>query len=270
MCKSRVIAYTLAISLTMICLVAQASAQTVVRLGADDSARGILQRYADAWLGRRELELPRDVVLTFSISGEQGGDFAIKLSNESGGILHQGMPALYDIRFDTDIDFLRRLDQGQMSALTAMGQARSSDPIPLNPRFGPDFDKLPNAPLLFRRLSFHFWTRGWPEIVPFGELAARQVHGGNAAVFVYDREFRSAWYQLKAGMHINADRKDQANNFPQLVIVTKGAFNARLDGRQLVLSEGQAVLIPPGMTHEFWADVGQYGEVVFIAYGEGA
>jgi len=38
----------------------------------------------------------------------------------------------------------------------------------------------------------------------------------------------------------------------------------------MVLSEGQAVLIPPRMTHEFWADAGQYGEFVFTAFGEGA
>ena len=267
--SSRVIAYILAIGLNIICLVAQGSAQIVAR-GANYSAREILQRYAEAWLGRKELELPRNVVLAISVDGHQGGDFAIELSNDPVGIVREGKPTRYDIRYQTNIDLLRLLDKAQMSALTAMAQARGSDPIPLNPQFGPDFEKLPDASLLFRRLSFHFWTRGWPEMVPFGELAARQVHGGNAAVFVYDRQIRSAWYQLKAGMHINADPKDQKNNFPQLVIVTKGSVNARLGGRQLVLSEGQAVLIPPGMTHEFWADVGQYGEFVFIAYGEGA
>ena len=270
MFRSRVIASLLAIGLNAIWPVAQPSAQTVATSSANDSARGILQRYADAWLGRKELELPRNVVLAFSVRGQQGGDYTIELSNDPGGAVRQGLPAQYDIRFDVDIDFLRRLDRGEMSALTAMGQARSSDPIPLSPRLGPDFGKIPDAPLLFRRLCFHFWTRGWPEITRFNESAAREVHGGNAAVFVYDREFRSAWYQLKPGMHINADPKDQTNNFPQLVLVTKGAFSARLGGQEMVLSEGQAVLIPPGMTHEFWAEAGQYGEFVFTAFGEGA
>jgi hypothetical protein len=49
----------------------------------------------------------------------------------------------------------------------------------------------------------------------------RVKHGRNAVVFQYDREFRSAWYQVKPGMHINADPKDQTNNFPQLIIVTR-------------------------------------------------
>ena len=89
-------------------------------------------------------------------------------------------------------------------------------------------------------------------------------------MFVYDREFRSAWYQLKPGMHINADPRDQTNNFPQLVVVTRGRFSARLDGQELILTEGQAILIPLGMTHEFWADAGQYREIIFTPFGEGA
>ena len=38
----------------------------------------------------------------------------------------------------------------------------------------------------------------------------------------------------------------------------------------MVLSEGQAVVIPPGMTHEFWAETGQYGECIYLAFGQGA
>jgi len=180
---------------------------------SNDSARRTLQRYADAWLGSKELELPRNVVLAFSVRGQQGGDYTIELSNDPGGVVREGVTAQYDIRFDVDVEFLRRLDRGEMSALTAMGQARSSDPIPLSPRFGPDFGKIADAPLLFRRLCFHFWTRGWPEIIPFSEAAARSVHGGNAAVFVYDREFRSAWYQLEPGIHINAIRRTRRTTF---------------------------------------------------------
>jgi mannose-6-phosphate isomerase-like protein (cupin superfamily) len=263
---------SLAIALSAVGLWRPVVAQTVTSQAKPmgDSASAILRRYADAWLGRKELALPRPIVLALAVSGEQGGNFTLELSNEPGGTLHEGMPAQYDIRFDVAVEFLRRLDRDEMGALTAMGQARSSDPIPLSPRFGPDFGKIADAPLLFRRLCFHFWNRGWPEITPFSESAAREVHGGNAAVFVYDRGFRSAWYQLKPGMHINADPKDQTNNFPQLIIVTRGKFRARLDGRELILSEGQAVFIPAGMAHEFWAGPGQYGELIWTAFGEGA
>lgn len=268
--KAASAASILEIGLCVAWLAAPVSAQIVTSEREEDSAKVILQRYADAWLGQKAMALPRELVLAFAVTGEQGGRFSLTLSNNPGGTVQERMPTEYDIRFDLDLEFLRRLDRGEMGALTAMAQARSSDPVPLTPTFGPSFSQIAEPGLLFRRLSFHFWNRGWPAIMSFGESAAREVHGGNAAVFVYDQEFRSAWYQLKPGMHINADPEDQTNDFPQLIIVTRGMFHARLDGREVVLSEGQAIMIPPGMTHEFWAEVGQYGEFVFLAFGEGA
>jgi hypothetical protein len=195
----------------------------------DDSARVILQRFGDAWRGGREMEFERDFVVAFWVRGERGGEYHLVLSPEPGADVREGAPERYDVGFELDIDLL-----------TAMGRARSSDTAPLDFRAGPLLEDRPDAMVQFRRLAFHFWTRGWPEIVPFGENAARLVHGGNAAVLVYDREFRSAWYQLRSGMHINADPDDQTNDFPQLVIVTRGRFTGRFDGEERVLAEGDA------------------------------
>jgi D-lyxose ketol-isomerase len=39
---------------------------------------------------------------------------------------------------------------------------------------------------------------------------------------------------------------------------------------KLLRREGQAIFIPAGMTHEFWAEAGQYGEVIWTAFGKGA
>lgn len=234
------------------------------------SARAILERYAEAWRGQGELAFDGPLVLAFWVHGAQGGEFNVTLTQQAGAVVKEGVPTEFDIGFELDAEFLNRLDRGEMAALTAMGQARSTDPIPLEPRLGARFAARPDAALLFRRVSFHFWNRDWPEIVAFGESGARLVHGANAAVLVYDEEFRSAWYQLKPGMHINADPRDQMNDFPQLVVVTRGRFTARLDGRQLTVVEGQAIFIPAGMTHEFWAEADQYGEMIWTAFGEGA
>lgn len=235
----------------------------------NDLARTILQRYGYAWQGRRKMSLERDFLLAFWITGESGGEYHLILSNESGAEVLDGAPGEYDPGFHLDVEFLRRLDRGELNALTAMGQARGSDPIPLVPKIGARLMDLPDVGLLFRRLAFHFWTRDLPEVIPFGEQASRFVHGGNAAVLVYDKDFRSAWYQIKPGMHINADADDQVNDFPQLTIVTRGRFKARFDGQEKTLVEGMAILIPAGMRHEFWAEDGEYGEVIWIAYGEG-
>lgn len=106
------------------------------RTGRGDSARVILSRYANAWRGREELAIDRDYVLAFAIKGTQGGNFHVMLSAERGAALRDCVPAEFDIRFDLALEFLRRLDLGEMNARTAMGQARSSDPTPLVPTLG--------------------------------------------------------------------------------------------------------------------------------------
>jgi hypothetical protein len=83
--EPRFIASILAIGLAASWLVSQASGQAIPTTNVNDSARGILQRYADTWLGRKEMELSRNVVLAFFVHGPQGGEYAIELSNDPGG-----------------------------------------------------------------------------------------------------------------------------------------------------------------------------------------
>lgn len=235
-----------------------------------DSARRILERYAEAWRGKQEMELRGATVLAFWVEGDGGGEYHITLSPDGPGRLDEGTPDDYDFGFETDIETLRRLDRGEWNALTAMGQARGPDPIPLIPKMPEGFEWTPEERAYVLPLLFHFWNREWPERVLFGEGTTREVHGANAAVLYYTEGLRSAWYQVKAGMHVNADPSDQTNEFDTLVIVTRGALMSRLGAVERLLSEGEAVFIPAGMTHEFWAEEGQYGEVVIVMFGEGA
>jgi len=89
---------------------------------SNDSARVILQRYADAWRGRQELALDGPLLIAFSVRGTQGGEFNLTLTQDAGAIVREGMPAQYDIAFQLDMDFLRRLDRGEMSALRRWGK----------------------------------------------------------------------------------------------------------------------------------------------------
>lgn len=235
-----------------------------------DSARRILERYAGAWRGKQEMALRGPTVLAFWVEGDGGGEYHISLSPGGAGRLDEGIPEDYDFGFETDIETLRRLDRAEWNALTAMGQARGTDPIPLMPRTPEGFEWTPEDRAYFLPLIFHFWNREWPERVLFGEGTTREVHGGNVAVLYYGQGLRSAWYQIKPGMHVNADPADQTNEFDTLVIVSRGTAMSRLGGVERPLREGEAVFIPAGMTHEFWAEEGQYGEFIILMFGEGA
>lgn len=236
----------------------------------DDGAEEILKRYAKAWRGEEEMELRGETVLAFWVTGEKGGEYHVLLPPEGAARLAEGAADSFTFGFETDLETLRRLDRGEWNAFTAMGQARGTDPIPLVPKTPEGFEWTPENRGYFIPLLFHFWNREWPETIRFGEGTTRLVHGGNAAIFYYDRGLRSAWYQIKPGMHVNEDPADQTNDFHTLVIMSRGAVSSRLGGIERELREGEAVFIPAGMPHEVWAGPAQYGECIILMFGEGA
>ncbi len=229
------------------------------------SALAILADFAAAWRGAEEHPLDEGATIAVWVDGE---GYTVRLS-DNGGRLATGAPAAFDWGYETDIETLRRIDAGSLNALTAMGQARASDPIPLRPRLpGPvDADAIRGE---FIPLTMRFWNRSWPETAAFGEGATRNVHGAETAVLVYAEGLRSAWYQVKPGMRVNADPQDQVNDFDTAIVVTKGEFSGKLDGVDRIFREGEIVFIPAGMAHEFYAGEKQYGEFIILMYGDGA
>jgi mannose-6-phosphate isomerase-like protein (cupin superfamily) len=237
-----------------------------------DDAWTILDRYAGAWSRKAELGLvDATVVLGFEIAGAGGGAYHILLEPSGPGTLVDGpAPADYDVIFQTDIAFLRRLDRGELSALTALGQAHGDDPTPLVARFPPGFRWTPESRATVMPMVFHFWTRDWPPVIRFGDGTTREIHGGNVAVLYYDSGLRTAWAQLTPGTRINENPGDQTNPFTSLFIITRGVGTARIGGVEFTLQEGQAVLVPPGIPHEFWTGEDQYAECLLIMFGPGA
>lgn len=253
----------------LLAVAAPALSQEVRPSGSSDGAAEILARYAAAWRGVEEMPQDSAVTLGFRIGGPEGGEYHVVLGPEGPGRLGTGIPEGHLV-FETDIHFLRRLDRGEMHALTAMAQAQGGDPTPLVPRFPPGFRWTPESRAFWFPLFTSFWNREWPEVVRFGDGLTREVHGANAAVIHYDVGLRSAWYQIRPGMHINPDPQDQANPFSSLVMVIRGEVHARIGGVDVVLREGDSIHIRPGVRHEFWVEDGGYAEAIVVMYGEGA
>ena len=151
-----------------------------------------------------------------------------------------------------------------------MAQTRASDPTPLRPRLPEEFADDTDIRSYYVPLTRHFWDREWPETIYFGEGTTRSVHGANATALLYDDRIRTAWYQVKPGTHINADPLDQVNDFNTAIIVTKGRFYGKLDGVERAFSEGEMVLVPKSMAHEFFAREEEYGEFLILMWGDNA
>jgi mannose-6-phosphate isomerase-like protein (cupin superfamily) len=216
------------------------------------------------------------IVFGVVVKGPEGGDWHVVVSGrgekgETVGVeLHKGRPASPSFLYMFDLDTLRKIDNGEMNALTAMGRARMSDPAPMDVEFTPGF--TPDADFLGRFLpfTFHFWTRGFPEAVSFGKPLSREVHGANMVVLYYQKGLRSAWAQVEKGQHVNGDPKDQTNPFPTMLIGIRGRAVAKIGGVEKEFRAGQMVFIPAGVTHEAWNPYDEPAEIILLMFGDGA
>ncbi len=204
------------------------------------------------------------------VAGEGGGSWTVGIGPGRKVSLREGKPGTPTFVVACDLDTLRKIHAGTWNALTAAGRARSSDPAPLDIAFMDGFAPAPDTMEKVFHVMFHFFNTGNPEIVRFGEGNSRLVHGGNAVVFFYQKGLRTAWYQLKKGMVVNADPKDQTNPFPTLFICTRGEGRARLGDKEHVLKEGMTVFIPAGLSHTVWNEKDEPCEGIIIMFGEGA
>jgi mannose-6-phosphate isomerase-like protein (cupin superfamily) len=238
--------------------------------GGPVTTREILARYAQAWRGSAEMRLDQPVKVALWVEGKGGGNYHLTLSQAASPRLEDGEGAGYDIGYRLGADLLRRIDRGEVSAMTAIAQEHVGAAAPLQAVVAPAFESRPRARSTFLQIGFHFWNREWPEVTSFGAGLTRQLHGANGLPLFYDEGFRSAWLQLNPSMHINEDPHTQRDPWQSLFIVTRGRVHARLDGQDRLLQEGQAVIVPPGMSHEFWTDREQYAEMVLLMFGTDA
>ena len=238
------------------------------------SAAEILRSYVEDF--RNDPAAAEPVTFGIRIRDDGGGGWQVAVGSRKEGAgshqveLREGLPSNPSAIYTLDLATLRRIDSGEINALTAMGRARASDPAPMDIEFMAGFQPDADFFARFIPLTFHFWTRGIPETVNFGKRHSREVHGANMVVFYYQKGLRSAWAQIEKGQHINKDPKDQTNPFPTMIIGIRGKAAAKIGGREVILQAGQMAFIPAGVSHEAWNPYDEPAEVILLMFGEGA
>jgi mannose-6-phosphate isomerase-like protein (cupin superfamily) len=237
-------------------------------------AADILRSYVEDF--RSDPAAAEPMTFGIKVNGEGGGEWQVGVSGEKEGAggyrveFRSELPSSPAVVYTLDLGTLRKIDNGEINALTAMGRARASDPAPMDIEFTPGFE--PDAGFIARLLpfTFHFWTRGTPETVSFDKKRSREVHGANMIVFYYQQGLRSAWGQVEKGQHINKDPSDQVNPFPTMFIGIRGRAVVKIGGKEVSMQAGQMVFIPAGVSHEAWNPYDEPAEVIILMFGEGA
>ena len=238
--------------------------------GAED----ILRTYVEDF--RADPYAATPVTFGVQVRGTGGGDWTIACRGKSPDqkladvTLRRGFPEEGVVYFFMDLETLRRIDRGEISELTASGKARGSEAAPCDVDPTPGFNPGDEFWRRFSPLRFHFWTRGTPEVVRFGEDHARVLHGSNAALLYYERGLRTVWMQVKKGQHVNESQQDQVNPFDSMFVITSGQCESRIGGVPRTLREGEMLIVPKDVSHEFWNDNDEPCEWLLVMFGPGA
>ena len=185
-------------------------------------------------------------------------------------VVAKGQPKAPTFYFVTNLRTLMELEQGKMNALTAGAKAFSTDYAPLDIEVMEGFQPSEEFVGEVLAFTFHFWTKGIPEMVPFGQHYTRGTHGAQAAIFYYDTGLRTGYGFLHPGQHANEHPLSKSNPFSSMIILTKGKVIARLNEVDYEIEAGNAFFIPPGMTHEVLNPFDEPAEFVLLMFGEGA
>ena len=185
-------------------------------------------------------------------------------------ILNEGLPKTPTFVYKIEYETLKAIHEGKINALTAQGKAFAGDYTPMSIDMMDGYQPSNEEYAAINPFSFHFWTRGFPEIIPFGENTTRRAHGSNFTVFYYEKGLRTAWYRVLPEERVRDDAREQAAPFPMIIVAIEGTTEGEVGGKRVTLSEGNTIFIPPFTNHKWWNETDTATEAILIMFGEGA
>ena len=255
----------MAVSFVLSIIPATAYTQTPQR-----STKQILEAFVEDF--RNDPAAEKAPSFGLKITGKDSGEWHVSVDGKKDldgrwkVELRDGLPAEPTFIYAVDSFTLAEIDAGRINGLTVQGKAFSSDITPMAVEWMEGSEKRDINPV-----SFHFWTRGFPEKVPFRSGGTRTVHSAAIGVFYYQPGFRSAWANLAKGQGANnGPGKPLIAPFPTMVIVTKGIVNGMVKGRPTTANAGEMIFIPPMTPHEWWNEREEPAEAILIFFGKGA
>ncbi|GJL94981.1 MAG: hypothetical protein DHS20C05_13860 [Hyphococcus sp.] len=185
----------------------------------------------------------------------------------------RGEPAtpsiIYSFESETE---LRQLYSGELNIFTLMARAFEHEVTPVRIQamdgYTPPEDVNPADVIL--PLTFHFWTKGQPELIPFGPDLTRFTHGTNAGIFYYQPGFRSIWFDIRPGHHVNENEESRSNPFPSMLILVEGSVTAIVNDKTSSFTAGTTMFIPANVNHHFINNGEQSARGFLLMFGDGA
>jgi mannose-6-phosphate isomerase-like protein (cupin superfamily) len=235
------------------------------------SALAVIESYVEDFRSDRFAAEP----MLFGIEVPGQGEWHVQVTGEKVGDawgveLNEGVAPKPTFVYKIETETLDAIDRGEMNALTAQGKAFIGDYTPMSIAQMEGFEPTMEEYAAINPFSFHFWTRGFPEMIPFGEGMTRKAHGGNFVIFYYETGLRTAWYRIEPGERVREDAREQAMPFPIMIVGIKGAAEGEVDGKRVTLPAGNTLFVPPNVMHKWWNETDEPADAILIMFGDGA
>ncbi len=212
---------------------------------------------------------PTHVAFVVGIEISPAGDsWYVSVAGDSAVDLNSGVHDAPAMIVTMSQETLRRIHRGAMTAFTAAAKASDADTAPLEVEFRPPAEKLADPKGTLLGFIRQFFVRSRPERILLGDEYSRVLHGAHAIPLYYASGFRSAWYKIEDGQHLN--EPGDTNPFPQAFVVVSGRGRAKIGDATVDVRGGESYYIPPGSDHVLWPTPGGSLVVIWFAWGEGA
>jgi mannose-6-phosphate isomerase-like protein (cupin superfamily) len=233
--------------------------------GAAPTVREMLRDFTTAY----SEVAPTDVAFVVGIDVSPPGDsWYVSVSGDSGVDLNQGVADAPAMIVRMSQETLEHIHRGRMTAFTAAAKGSGADTAPLEIEFGPPAEQLADPRGTLLGFIQHFFVRSRPERILLGDGYSRVVHGAHAIPLYYASGFRSAWYKIMDGQHLN--EPGDTNPYPQAFIIVSGQGRAKIGDAELDVRAGESYYVPPDSDHVLWPAPGQSLVVIWLAWGKGA
>ncbi len=235
------------------------------------SAQQIIESYVEDFRSDRFAATP----MLFGVEVPGEGQWHVNVTGKKKDkswevLLNEGPPPKPTFVYRIEPKTLQAIDRGELNPLTAQGKAFAGDYTPMSISQMEGYEPTLQEYAAINPFSFHFWTRGFPEVIPFGKGLTREAHGANFVAFYYEKGLRTAWTQIAPGGRVRDDPREQAMPFPMLIVGIEGTAEGEVDGKRVTLPPGNAVFIPPNVKHLWWNDTEKPASAILIMFGKGA
>ncbi len=233
----------------------------------------IINSYVEDYKTDRHATEKRVVGITVP---EVNGEWTITVTGKEIGnkkwevVLTEGLPNLPTYVYRAEVSALRAIYNGELNAMTAQMKAFSTDYAPLDAEEINGYQPTEEEDGALNAFSFHFWTKGFPEVIPFRPSATRKAHGAGGTIFYYEKGLRTGWLNMLPGDRVREDAREQAMPFPMMGVMIKGTAKGIVDGEPITVSEGNTVFIPANVHHKWWNESEESVELILIMFGKGA